>query len=119
MAVSGLAGAIPVHSLALQVDRDILIVDFDAVFFVRIDHIAGKFDDISVGRAVDLFLQPGYGSVMLQDMKGYWKNENTNAQIETNGVYNGPLPLQNYGSSANGPNYSEPSSGLIIKNRRE
>ena len=64
----------------------------------------------------DLFLQPGYGSVMLQDMKGYWKNENTNAQIETNGVYNGPLPLQNYGSSANGPNYSEPSSGLIIKN---
>ena len=59
MAVSGLAGAIPVHSFTLQVDRDILIVDFDAVFFVRIDHIAGKFDDISVGRAVDLFLQLG------------------------------------------------------------
>lgn len=63
----------------------------------------------------DLFLQPGYGSVMLQDMKGFWKNESTGVQIATNGVYNGPLPLQNYGKSASGPNYSEPSSGLIIK----
>lgn len=64
----------------------------------------------------DLFLQPGYGSVMLQQMAGTWKNESTKQTVSTDGVYNGPLPLIN-GSA--GADFNVPANasttGILIK----